>query len=177
MAKKIKMTKKTMKRLSKTWIGIIVVIAVFGYNWFQDNKEIEPGQRFEVTLSECVDGDTAWFNIDGERTKVRFLYIDTPESTKEIEPYGQEASDYVKNELENAKKIELELNKDGDTYDKYDRLLAWVFVDNELLQEKIAANGYCEKFYDYGYDYTYKSIIIEADANAQVKKIGIYSQN
>ena len=92
-------------------------------------------------MDKCVDGDTAWFNIDGESTKVRFLYIDTPESTNQVEPYGKEASDYTQTQLTNAKKIELELNEDGETEDKYGRMLAWVFVDGELLQEKLARAG------------------------------------
>jgi len=175
MAKK-KRYKKQYKSLKNTWIGLLILILIAGYNLYQENKEIEKGERFEVSLVKVVDGDTAWFNIDGQETKVRFLYIDTPESTNQIEPYGKEASEYVTNELNNAQKIELELNIDGDEYDKYDRLLAWVFVDNELLQEKIAENGLCEKFYDYGYQYTYKDIIIEADQKAKDEKKGIYSE-
>ena len=42
-----------------------------------------------ATLNKCVDGDTAWFNVDGKIIKTRFLAIDTPESTKEIEEYGK----------------------------------------------------------------------------------------
>ena len=95
MAKKIKLTKKQRNKLSKSWLGIIVILMIFGYNFYQDHKTIEPGKRFEVTLDKCVDGDTAWFNVDGKKTKVRFLYIDTPESTNEIEPYGKEASEYT----------------------------------------------------------------------------------
>lgn len=132
MAKKIKITKKQQKKLAKSWIGILVILIIAGYNFYQDHETIEPGKRFEVTLNKCVDGDTAWFDVNGKNTKVRFLYIDTPESTNVIEPYGKEASNYTKEQLNNASKIELELNIDGDTTDKYDRLLAWVFVDGEL---------------------------------------------
>lgn len=160
MAKKIKLTKTQQKKLLRSWLGIIVILAVIGYNFYQQNKSIPTGERFEVTLDRCVDGDTAWFNVDGESTKVRFLYIDTPESTKEIEPYGKEASDYTKTQLTNAAKIELELN-----------------VDGELLQEQIAREGLVEKFYDYGYDYTYKNEIIEAANSAKSMRKGIYSEN
>ena len=177
MAKKIKLTKTQQKKLLRSWLGIIVILAVIGYNFYQQNKSIPTGERFEVTLDRCVDGDTAWFNVDGESTKVRFLYIDTPESTKEIEPYGKEASDYTKTQLTNAAKIELELNVDGDSKDKYGRLLAWVFVDGELLQEQIAREGLVEKFYDCGYDYTYKNEIIEAANSAKSMRKGIYSEN
>lgn len=174
MAKKIKLTKTQKRKLSKSWIGIVIILAIAGYNLFQQYKPIPSGERFEVTLQRVVDGDTAWFDVNGESTKVRFLYIDTPESTKEIQPYGKEASNYTKEQLTKATKIELELNVDGDRTDKYDRLLAWVFIDGELLQEKLASQGLVKKFYDYGYDYTYKNDIIKADKEAQDNKRGIY---
>ena len=176
MAKKIKVTKAQKKKLSKSWLGIVIILLIGGYNLYQDYKPINKGERFQVELEKTVDGDTAWFNIDGERTKVRFLYIDTPESTKVVEPYGKEASNYTANLLTNASKIELELNVDGDTKDKYDRLLAWVFVDGELLQEKLAQEGLVKKFYDYGADYTYKKEIIKADQEAKENKRGIYKK-
>lgn len=175
MAKKIKLTKAQKKKLSRSWLGIIVIIAIAGYNLYQQYKPIPVGERFTVTLERCVDGDTGWFKIDGKSTKVRFLFIDTPESTKEVQPYGKEASDYTKSQLTKAQKIELELNVDGEREDKYDRLLAWVFVDDELLQEKLASEGLVKKFYDYGYDYTYKDVIIKADDKAKELHKGIYS--
>lgn len=176
MARKKIITKSNAKKLSKTWWGLILLACLLGYQFYQENKPIETAKRFEVTLNQCVDGDTAWFNVDHVKTKVRFLYIDTPESTTKVEPYGKEASDYVKNKLEHATTIELELNKEGDRYDKYDRLLAWVFVDGTLLQQDIARQGYCQDFYDYGYAYTYKSIIIEANEEAKIQKRGIYEK-
>ena len=171
------MTKSQRKKLTKSGLGILVILAIIGYNFYQDHKTIEPGERFEVTLNKCVDGDTAWFEVNGKNTKVRFLYIDTPESTNKIEAYGKEASDYTKEQLVNASTIELELNVDGDRTDKYDRLLAWVFVDGELLQEKLASEGLVEKFYDYGYNYTYKKTIIDADNEARRAKKGIYEND
>lgn len=175
MARKKKIVNKTLARkLSKSWVGIVILALLLGFQWYDANRSITPGKRYEVTLAKCVDGDTAWFMIDGSKTKVRFLYIDTPESTNVIEPYGKEASVFVENKLTNAKIIELETNLDGDQYDKYDRLLAWVFVDKELLQVDIAKNGYVKKYYDYGYDYTYKEEIIKANEEAKKNKVGMY---
>lgn len=169
-----KLSKSTMNKLTKSWIGMLIVIGFLGFQYYQQNQPINPGERFEVTLDKCVDGDTAWFIFKGESIKVRFLFIDTPESTSTVEPYGEEASKFVETKLSNAKTIELELNKDGDQYDKYNRMLAWVFVDDKLLQEEIAINGYVEKFYDYGYKYTYKSKIVDANNLAKDNKVGIY---
>ena len=50
------------------------------------------------TFSKCVDGDTAYFIVDGKEEKFRFLAIDTPETvstTVSEEPFGKDASDFV----------------------------------------------------------------------------------
>ena len=155
---------------------LVILLAALSSSLYCWHQEPAHGERFEVTFDKAIDGDTAWFMIDGKSTKVRFLYIDTPESTSYKEPYGLEASAFVTAQLHQAEKIELEINVDGEQYDRYDRLLAWVFVDDELLQEKIAEMGYCEKFYDYGYDYPYKGMIIAAHERAVQEKRGIYSK-
>lgn len=175
MTKNIK--KKAKKKIQKKIIALISAIAIFVGQYVYWNYLIpEPSepQRQVVLLDKCVDGDTAWFLVEGDRVKSRFLYIDTPESTNKVEKKGKEASEFVQEQLENAKTIEVEFNEDGDQYDKYDRALHWVFVDGELLQEKIAEAGYVKKYYDYGYDYKYKDIIIEADKKAQQNKVGLY---
>ena len=117
-----------------------------------------------VKLTKCVDGDTAWFNIDGVNTKVRFLAIDTPESTNEVEYYGKESSEFTCNSLKNAKTITLEY--ENNKKDKYDRTLAWIFVDDKLLQSEIIKNGYGEVKYIYD-DYKYTDILYENQKYAQ----------
>ena len=99
----------------------------------------------KVTFDSCVDGDTFKIILNGEKKSVRMIAIDTPESvhpTKEVEYYGKEASEYTCNKLKNASKIELEYDENSDKEDKYERLIAWVFVDDLLLQEDLIENGY-----------------------------------
>ena len=132
--------------------------------------------KVEVTLNKCVDGDTAWFNMNVEKIKTRFLAIDTPESTNQIEEYGKEASEYVCDLLTTASKIELEYDDASDKTDKYDRHLVWVFVDNELLQEKIVKEGLAEVKYVYG-DYKYLDDVNEALDYAKTNKLNIWSDS
>ena len=132
--------------------------------------------KFTVKLGDCVDGDTAKFITDSGIETVRFLAIDTPESvhpTKAIEPFGLESSTYTCNELKGAKEIVLELDNDSDKYDKYKRLLAWVFVDDVLLQEKIIGKGYAKVAYLYG-DYKYTNILLKEEAKAKENNLGIW---
>lgn len=171
------MERKTRRNITKILIAIGIVIllylAQYGYQTYI-KPYFQHSDRQVVTLYKCVDGDTAWFIMNGEKVKSRFLYIDTPESTNKKEYLGKEASEYTKNQLENATTIEVEFNEDGDQYDKYNRALLWVFVDGELLQEKIAREGYCKKYYDYGCDYKYKNEIIKADREAKRNHVGLY---
>lgn len=139
-------------------------------------SNVKANSKIEVTLNKCVDGDTAWFNMNGEKIKARFLAIDTPESTNQIEEYGKEASEYVCNLLTNASKIELEYDDASDKEDKYDRHLVWIFVDGELLQEKVVKEGLAEVKYVYG-DYKYLDDINEALDKAKENKLNIWSNS
>ena len=132
----------------------------------------------KVNLYKCVDGDTFRIKLNGEDTKVRMLAIDTPESVKEkeLEYYGKEASEYTCNKLTKAKKIELEYDSNSDKTDKYGRLLAWVFVDNTLLQEELVKNGYAKVAYLYA-DYKYTSILQEAQEKASMNSLGIWDND
>lgn len=136
--------------------------------------KVSANSKIEVTLNKCVDGDTAWFNMNGKKIKTRFLAIDTPESTNKIEEYGKEASDYVCSLLTNASKIELEYDDVSDKQDKYDRYLVWVFVDGKLLQEMIVKEGLAEIKYIYG-DYKYLDNVNNALDEAKKNKRNLWS--
>ena len=131
-------------------------------------------QKLEVTLDKCVDGDTAWFYLDNEEIKARFLAIDTPESTTKKEAFGKEASDFTCDLLKNANKIEIEYDENSDKLDKYDRHLVWVFVDDNLLQDLIIKNGLGEVEYLYG-DYKYTSILEASEILAKTNRVGMWN--
>lgn len=133
----------------------------------------------EVNFSKCVDGDTIKVDINGKVNTVRLLAVDTPESvhpTKGVEYYGKEASNYTCDLVTNAKKIELEYDKNSNKKDKYNRVLAWVWVDDTLLQDELIKNGYAEVAYLYG-DYKYTNTLKDHQAVAEASKIGIWNED
>ena len=140
------------------------------------NEVIKINEKIVVTLYSCIDGDTAKFKTDKGIETTRFLAIDTPESTNIIEPYGKESSSFTCNKLNKAKKIELEFDSNSDLYDKYDRLLAWIWIDGILLQDEIIKNGYAEVAYLYG-DYKYTNILRVSEIEAKNKGLNIWSNN
>ena len=128
----------------------------------------------KVKLDKCIDGDTASFIYKNKTSKFRFLAIDTPESTTKIEKYGPEASEYTCNLLKNAKKIEIEFEENSSKQDKYDRYLVYVFVDGELLQEKVLYEGLADLKYEKK-NYKYNDRLEKANKHAKDNLIGIYS--
>ena len=81
----------------------------------------------EALVTSVTDGDTIRVTLkDGREEKLRLIGVDTPESTRETEPFGKEASAYTKKRLENSK-VWLEL--DTGERDRYGRLLAYVWME------------------------------------------------
>lgn len=131
----------------------------------------------EVTFNKCIDGDTFKVKMNNEIVTVRLLAVDTPEikhDKVEAEYYGEEAKDYTCDLLKNAKKIELEYDSKSDKFDKYDRALAWVYVDNYLLNDILVRNGYAEVAYVYS-DYKYVDLLKEHESLAKIEKLGIWN--
>lgn len=107
-----------------------------------ENKSFVNDGVGEVELVYTTDGDTASFRdtITNETFRVRFLGIDTPESTIDKEAWGKAASNYTSNKLKNAKTIVLE--SEGSRHDVYNRYLAFVWVDGKLLNLEIIEQAY-----------------------------------
>ena len=163
------------KKDIKLVINIIIFIILLVFYIFYNPKAL----TYNVIFNACVDGDTAKLVTTKGIETVRFLAIDTPETvhpTKRVEPYGKEASEYTCNSLKSAKEIKIELDPNSDKYDKYDRLLAWIFVDDKLLQEELINLGYGKVAYLYG-DYKYTIRLQKDEAIARANKIGIWYNN
>lgn len=157
-----------MKVLKYLFLLIIICIVVYVCYivMYDDNK-------INVKLDRCVDGDTAWFIINGKSTKVRFLGINAPESTNKQEEYGIDASNYTCSMLKNANDIYIEFDSNSEKYDKYDRMLGYVFVDNNNLGELLLSNGLAEVKYIYN-DYKYIDNYCTVQYQAYLNSLGIW---
>ena len=75
--------------------------------------------------------------------------------------------------LSEGENIVLEYDPESDRYDKYGRLLAWIWIDGSLLQEELVANGYAKVEYIYG-NYKYLDILENAEDKAKELRLGIW---
>lgn len=104
-----------------------------------------------ATVERYVDGDTTHFeaNLSTGRNSisVRYLGLDTPESTYKVEPWGIAAAKFTKSKLQNAESIILESDPTG-LFDSNSRYLAYVWYRNSatepyrLLNLELVEEGY-----------------------------------
>lgn len=155
---------------------ILITAAFFATSCVKTTTEETVSERIPVTFTRHVDGDTSWFHVDGKDIKVRYLAIDTEETvhpTKEATEIGYTASEYVEETLSSAKKIELEYDANSDAVDKYDRTLAWVWVDGKLFQKELVENGLAKVAYVYA-DYKYLDQLYAAQEDAKENRLGVW---
>jgi micrococcal nuclease len=120
-----------------------------------DAQLAEPTRRATVTptpyvrpgltpaaVTRVVDGDTIRVEIDGVEYRVRYIGIDTPETVDPRRPvgcFGKEASERNR-ELVEGRTVGLE--KDVSETDSFDRLLRYVWVENQMINSTLVQEGY-----------------------------------
>lgn len=117
-------------------LSLVILVTACG------SKPAAVAGRERVKVERIVDGDTLEVTMKGKKEKVRLIGVDTPETKKPNTPvmfYGKEASAYTKKRLE---KETVELEFDVDKKDQYDRLLAYIWIGEELFNRTLVQEGY-----------------------------------
>ncbi len=154
----------------RKWIMFFTAI-VFIVGCTSQNKE----KTFVTTVEYVVDGDTVKIKKDDEIVTVRLLNIDTPETYREKQAYGEEAKQFAKDVLLH-KKVTVELSAKEQPYDRYGRLLAYIWLeDGTLYQEKIVQEGFARVAYVFEPDTKYAKKLYKAQEKAKKAKKRIWS--
>ncbi|MFK2825114.1 thermonuclease family protein [Bacillus sp. B190/17] len=109
-----------------------------------DSSDSDIAEKKELTgiVTYVVDGDTFDIKLsNGQEERVRMTLIDTPETKHPrlgVQPFGPEASAFTK-KLLTDKKVSLEL--DVQERDRYGRVLAYVWLDGQLVNEQLIRKG------------------------------------
>ena len=146
-----------------------------------------PTLKKEVTWGDRshIDGDTTHFTVEKEFNssklmKVRYLAVNTPESTGQVEPWGKKASQFTNEKLSNAVSIILESDSDQWNFDGNGRYLCWVWykptadaeyrnLNIELLQEGLGRSSSSA-------DGRYGSVAVDAMAQAVREQLYVWSK-
>lgn len=130
-------------------------------------------------LIRVVDGDTIVVMFEGKQMKVRFIGVNTPESvtgnSNRDTQEGVSASEFTKNLLSNSDIVYIELDKGK--YDKYDRLLAYVYTEDGVqINALLLQNGLARTMF-YKPNYKYQTEFNEIQDYAKSNKIGFWGIN
>lgn len=152
--------------------------AIYEATEIKDEQQKQNKNRVvDATVVKNIDGDTIKVELEsGKEETVRFLLIDTPETKHPrlgVQPFGPAASDFVKQHAGKGKKIQLEF--DVSDREKYGRLLAYVWVDGQMLNRMLVEQGLARVAYVYAPNTKYVDYLRETQEKAQAAEKGIWS--
>ena len=183
-----------MKKLFKLLIPIALVFGFLNYSnvipnhliddvisfastVFDERTTAKELEKSEVIIDHVVDGDTVSVIMpNGKEESVRLLLIDTPESvhpTKPDQKFGVKASAFAKETLKKGQEVMLEV---GDPKrDKYDRLLAYIWIDNINFNQLMIEKGFARVAYVYEPNTKYIKQFRETEQKAKKREKRIWS--
>ncbi|XKE93783.1 thermonuclease family protein [Metaplanococcus flavidus] len=131
--------------------------------------------RMPVEVVSVIDGDTIRIMYEGKETTVRYLLIDTPETNHPRlgeQPLGTEATQENRGLIESGD-VSIEFDV-GDRLDDYGRLLAYLYVDGESVQQQLLETGHARVAYVFPPNTRYLEEFKEAEQMAKEQEIGIW---
>jgi micrococcal nuclease len=148
-------------------IGVILLARVF-------NTWGDADGRYPVI--SVVDGDTIKVRMSGATESVRLIGIDAPEAQapdRQAQCFATEAS-AIATELLDGKVVRLEFDASQGRRDRYERLLAYVWIEDENFNEWMIRNGYAREF-TYNTTYRHQETFKAAEAEARAAQRGLWA--
>ena len=135
-----------------------------------------PAQALEEgEVVRVIDGDTVVVETDGKKEKVRLIGVNTPETNHPkigVEYYGKEASKYTKDRL-HGKDVRLEL--DQEKRDRYGRLLAYLWMEDELFNATLVQEGYA-RIMTVQPNVKYEKTFLRLEREARKQDVGLWQK-
>ncbi len=168
---------KLKRLLAFLLIILLLAILSYYYPYLQSaisGKSVSSSSNIEYQketafVTRIVDGDTIHVDINGTDETIRLLGINTPEKNK---PYYQEAKGFLEKKIENRS---IELLRDIEDKDRYDRKLRYVFYENKLINVEIVQEGFATTFMlD---ELKYKEKLRSAEKYAKNNWVGLWKKS
>jgi micrococcal nuclease len=132
------------------------------------------GDTIDVEVTDRSDGSGAGAAAIGNRYRVRLIGIDTPESVdprRPVECFGREASAAASALLDG---LDVRLVKDVEEADRFDRLLRYVYLGDEMANARLVANGYARS-YTYPPNVRHTELLVELERRARDADAGLWA--
>jgi micrococcal nuclease len=146
-------------------IATVAIPPVEGSTCIPTNTEIAQGQ-----VTQVIDGDTIEVDIAGNTYRVRYIGMDTPENTSQVEYFGPEATQKNRQLVEGRNVI---LVKDVSEKDRYGRLLRYVIADDVFVNYQLVRKGFATVS-TYPPDVSCEATFRQAQQEASNASIGLW---
>ena len=172
------MNARFKRRTGGAWVSILIIAAVLALRYYQSQQVAQDAppevpQQGTVEVDRVVDGDTSLLK---DRTRVRLIGVNTPESVKPdapVEPFGPEASAFTRQFIGEGP---VRLQFDREREDQYGRTLAYVWVGEQMLNEELLRAGLARATLGYRFSESMKNRFRKAQDEAKQAGRGIWSQ-
>ena len=170
------MSKKS-RRVGIALLSLAAILVVYSANKIpMYGRATSSSNEFKV--QKVVDGDTIEILKHGRTEKVRLIGVDTPETLdprKPVQCFGKEASNNTKHILE-GQVVRIETDPLVGERDKYNRILAYVWLGNdELINLELVSGGFAHEYTYRSQSYKYQSEFKLAEKTAQANNLGFWS--
>ena len=132
------------------------------------------------TLLKVIDWDTIKVENSNEEINIRMIGLDAPEKSTTrywyTECFWNEATNHLNEILSWITKIQVEQDPTQWETDKYWRLLWYVFLSWNNINQKMIEDGYWFE-YTYNLPYKYQKTFKKAEKNARVKKLWLWNKD
>ncbi len=160
----------------KKIISLLLLLTILsGCGLLESTETSGSKDQIDVEVTSVIDGDTIKIMYDGKEETVRYLLIDTPETNHPRlgeQPLGKEATAANK-QLINSGDVTIEFDV-GERFDDFGRLLAYIYVDGESVQEQLIESGMARVAYVFPPNTRYLDDFERAEQQAKDAGIGIW---
>ena len=151
------------------------IFSTYTYNPNKPKLEIP---NWAVKVYSVIDGDTFRYRKeDWSLQSVRLLWVDAPESNtaryRTTECFWKEAKNYLTNLIKNQY-VTLEFDPNSASSDAYGRMLAYVYLNGNLVNETLITEWYAKE-YTYKTQYSQQSAFKQAEKNAKKSEKWLWS--
>jgi len=155
-------------------VALCLLIALLLRYFFPQGEPGPPDALAEgpYPVERVIDGDTL---LLPNGVRIRLIGADTPETVKPnhpVEPWGPEATAFTREFLAGH---QVRLQFDRERKDQYGRFLAYVWVDERMLNEELIRAGLARAKTGFPYSASMKTRFRRAEEEARAERRNIWS--
>ena len=159
------------------WVATVLVVLLLYWSGLLQVPQNQPApgpiEAGFHQVQRVVDGDTIKLTSGHP---VRLIGADTPETVKPnhpVEPWGPEATEFTRRFVSGGT---VRLEFDGRRVDRYGRVLAHVWVGQQMLEEELVRAGLARAATQYSFSKAAKDRLLAAQGEAKAARRGIWSR-